>query len=147
LPSRQRLPAPRSIRPELLDVDVHELARPRALVPGWLLEPEPAEPPHPDRGQDPGNSRQWHRKRLGDLCSRHPQPAQLHDHRDPLPAGAVRHPPGRRGTIEQLPVASAIAANPLARTAHANASGLGHRRQRPALINNTPSELAPGRSS
>ena len=38
---------------ELLDVDVDELARPRALVADGLLEPEPAEPAHPDRFRIP----------------------------------------------------------------------------------------------
>src|ERR687888_1390249 len=52
---------------ELLDVDVHELARPRALVPKRLLEPEPAEPPQPEPGQDPRHRRRGHRQRLGDL--------------------------------------------------------------------------------
>ena len=38
---------------ELLDVDVQELARPRALVPERLLEAKPSELAHPDPGQDP----------------------------------------------------------------------------------------------
>jgi hypothetical protein len=38
---------------------------------------------------------------------------------------------------------SAIAANPLTRTTHADTGGLGRRRQRPALINDPTSKLAP----
>jgi hypothetical protein len=49
----------------------------------------------------------------------------------------------RRGAITQLPVTSAIAANPLTRTTHADTGGLGRRRQRPALINDPTSKLAP----
>ena len=37
---------------ELLDVDVHQLAGPRALVALSRLEAEPPEPAHPDPGQD-----------------------------------------------------------------------------------------------
>src|SRR5215207_1460810 len=50
--------------PEPLDVDMHELARPRALVPERLLEPEPAEPPMATPAQDPGDGRERHPERL-----------------------------------------------------------------------------------
>src|ERR671930_2087643 len=52
---------------ELLDVDVHELARPRALVAERLLEPELAQHAPAEPGQDPGDRRERHRERLGDL--------------------------------------------------------------------------------
>ena len=41
------------------------------------------------------------------------------------------------------PIACAVAADPLTRTAHADTGGLGRRRQRPTLINDTPRKLAP----
>ena len=81
---------------ELLDVDVDELARPGALVADRRLEPEPAEPAHPDPRQDPGHSRERHRERLGDLRRGHPQPAQLRDRRDPVRVGPVSDPMRRR---------------------------------------------------
>ncbi len=59
---------------ELLDVDVDELARPRALIPARLLEPEPAEPADTLPLQDGRDSRERHRKRLSDLGRGHPQP-------------------------------------------------------------------------
>jgi hypothetical protein len=57
---------------ELLDVDVHELAGPAALVAQRLLEADPAEPAEPEPGQDPRDRRERHRERLGDLRRRHP---------------------------------------------------------------------------
>jgi hypothetical protein len=38
---------------ELLDVDVDQLARPLALIALRGLHPQPAQPTHPDPGQDP----------------------------------------------------------------------------------------------
>jgi len=58
---------------ELLDVDVHELASPRALVALRLLESDPAEPAHPLPLQDRRHRRERHRERLSDLSCCHPQ--------------------------------------------------------------------------
>jgi hypothetical protein len=128
---------------ELLHVDMDELTRPRALIPDTLLKPEPAEATEPKPGQDPGNGRDRHRKRLRDLSRRHPQPPQLDNDRDPLRRGAVGDPARCRRVVEQAHITSAVAANPLARAAHADTGGLGRRPQRPALINNAPNELTP----
>jgi hypothetical protein len=53
--------------PELLDVDVDQLAGPRALVALRGLAPQPAELAHPDPGQDARHRRQRHAEQLGDL--------------------------------------------------------------------------------
>src|ERR1700675_972481 len=52
---------------ELLDVDVEELARARALVAERLLEPEPPEPAQSEPSQDPRDRRERHPEQLGDL--------------------------------------------------------------------------------
>src|SRR5439155_23336489 len=75
---------------ELLDVNVDELARPRALVADGLLEPEPAELAHPDPGQDPRHRRERHPERLRDLGRREAEPAELRDRLDPIRRSAVR---------------------------------------------------------
>src|SRR5215204_3897144 len=61
---------------ELLDVDMHELARATALVADGLLETDPAEPAHPASVQDRRDGRERHRQQLGDLGRGHPQAAQ-----------------------------------------------------------------------
>jgi hypothetical protein len=53
--------------PELLDVDVDQLAGPRTLVALRGLAPQPAELAHPDPGQDARHRRQRHAEQLGDL--------------------------------------------------------------------------------
>jgi hypothetical protein len=53
--------------PELLDVDVDQLAGPLALVALRGLAPQPAELAHPDPGQDARHRRQRHAEQLGDL--------------------------------------------------------------------------------
>jgi len=60
---------------ELLDVDVHELAGSRALIAHAWLASDPSQPAHPDPGQDPGDGRERHRERLGDLGAGHSEPA------------------------------------------------------------------------
>src|SRR5512133_535634 len=52
---------------ELLDIDVHELARTLTLVPQRRLEPDAAEPPHPAATQHDRDGRKRHRKRFRDL--------------------------------------------------------------------------------
>src|SRR5581483_2261051 len=75
-----------------------------------------------------------HPERLGDLTARHPQSAQRGDQLQPSLIGAKRHPRRRRRAIEQpLLALLAIAAPPLRDRSHADAGGLGRRRQRPAL--------------
>jgi hypothetical protein len=85
--------------PQLLHVDVNELARSSSLIPHSLLEPEPAKLAHPDPGQDPRDGRERHPKRLSDLGGREPQPPQLHDRVDAVSWGAIGHPPRRRRAI------------------------------------------------
>jgi hypothetical protein len=75
--------------PELVHVEVDELTRPRPLVAQRGLETETTEPAEPEPGQDPRHRRERHRQRLGDLSRRHPQPAERHDHREPLSSGAM----------------------------------------------------------
>jgi hypothetical protein len=69
------LPAPPLDAAELLDVDVDELARPRALIADRLLEPEPPQPTEPEPGQNPGDGRDCHPERLGDLGGGEAEPA------------------------------------------------------------------------
>src|SRR5919106_3233365 len=117
---------------QLLDVDVHELARARALEAARLLETEPAEPAHAQASEDAGHGRERHVQQLGDLGTAEAQPAQRRDRLDPLDRCPVGHAPRGRGVIgEPLDPLLAIAADPLARTAHAHACGLGRRLHRP----------------
>jgi hypothetical protein len=95
--------------PELLDVDVNELAGALALITLGRLEPEPAQTAHPDPGQDPRDRRDRHREQLGDLRASEPEPAQRGDCFDPLLAGAVGHDLGRAAAIQQ----SALSASPV----------------------------------
>jgi len=87
-------PACTSLDPaELLDVDVDELARPRALVADRLLEPEPAELAHPRPGQDPRHRRERHAERLCDLGGGEALPSQLRDRLEPVRRCPVRKMP------------------------------------------------------
>jgi hypothetical protein len=90
---------------ELLDVDVHELPRPCALVAAGGLEPQPAELAEPDPGQDPRHGGERHPEQLGDLRSAKAQPAQGRDRLNAPVGGAVGHPPGRRGAVAQAGLA------------------------------------------
>jgi hypothetical protein len=129
---------------EPFDVDVDELARPAVLVPDRLLQAEPSEAAEPEPGQDPRDRRQRHRERFGDLCGGEAQSAQRDDHLDPLGGCAVGDPPRRRGAIEQAGLAlQLVAAHPLTTTAHADACGLGRRRQRPPLDHDPLCQLPP----
>jgi hypothetical protein len=73
---------------QLLHVEMDELTGSRAFVADGWLEPEPAEPAHPDPGQAPRHGRERHRQRLGDLGRGHPKPPQQGDHRHR--SGSVR---------------------------------------------------------
>ena len=128
---------------ELLDINMQELARPGALVADCWLETESAKTAKAAAGKDPRDGRQGHRERLGDLGGCHPQPAQLHDDRYPLRAGAVGDPQRRRRAVEEQPIATAIATSPLTSTTHTDAGGLSRRPHRPALINDAASKLSP----
>src|SRR5688572_8708788 len=75
--------------PELLDVDVDELARTLALVALGRLEPESAEAAHPDPGQDSRDGRLRHPQHLSDLGTGHAQTPQAGDHLDPVLVSAV----------------------------------------------------------
>jgi hypothetical protein len=81
---------------EFLDVDVDELAGPRALVAPRRLEPDPAQATETAAAGHRRNGRERHRQRLGDLAGRHPQPPQRDDHLFPLCRGAVSDAPGGR---------------------------------------------------
>ena len=108
---------------ELLDVDVDQLAGPLALVADRLLEPDSPQPADPEPRQDPGDGRERHLQRLGDLRSGHPQPAQLDDDGNPLLLGAVRDTTRRRRAIKETGFAGhPVSSNPLPSTADANPS-------------------------
>jgi hypothetical protein len=86
---------------ELLDVDVDELARAHALVALGRLEPEAAEPAHPDPRQDPGDGRLSHPQHLGDLGAGHAQAPERCDHLDPPLIGAVVDALGGGAAVKQ----------------------------------------------
>jgi hypothetical protein len=81
--------------PELLDVDVDQLARALALVASRRQQAYPSEFAHPDPGEDPRHGRYGQAEHFGDLRTGEPQPPQRGDRMDPLPAGAVRDRPRR----------------------------------------------------
>ena len=123
---------------ELLDVDVHDLARTGALVAQWLLQPDPAQPAHAAALEHSRYRRDRHRECLGDLRRRHPQLPQTNDHGDPLRGGAVGDAlRGRRSIDEAGFTGGSVATNPLASAAHAHPSGRSRLGQRPALLEYT----------
>jgi hypothetical protein len=118
--------------PELLDVDVDQLAGPLALVALRGLAPQPAELAHPDPGQDARHRRQRSIEDLGDFRSGEPQPSQRRDRFDSPLVGAIGDHGRRRGTIQQT--ARALRPeplDPLRARAVADSGGLGRLRQRP----------------
>ena len=149
LPPRDALAGAALDPAELLDVDVDELARPRALV---------ADAAARARSGRAGPSRC--RVRIAETVEsgiasvsaisaaviRSRRSATIAATRSG--ARAVGDPPRRRGAIEQTALALApIAADPLARTAHADAGGLGRRRQRPSLHRPPAAPAAADRSN
>jgi len=119
---------------EPLDVDVDELARPRALVAERLLEPEPAESAQAAARQDPGNGRGRHPEQLGDFGTGEAQPTHGDDQPDPLLRRAIGDSFRARGAVAQAALAlEPIPAHPLARAADADPRSRGRRRQRPTL--------------
>src|SRR5438876_5132817 len=130
--------------PEPLDVDVHELAGPRALVADRLLEPDPPQPTEAEAAQDAGDRRERHLEHLSDLGRGQAQRAQGDDRLDPLAGRAVGDSARSRGAIEQASIAlQAVATRPFARAAHADAGVLGRRLQRPSLDDHPFGQLPP----
>jgi hypothetical protein len=130
--------------PQLLDVDVEQLARTLALVAQCRLKPQAAELAEPDPRQDPRHRRLRHPEQLGDLSAGEAQPPQRGDRLDAQLGRAVVDAAGRRRTIQQSELAfAAIAGHPLVGRARADFGGLGRLRQRPALLNYTPAEQLP----
>ena len=120
---------------ELLDVDVHELARVASLVavgrlgwlePGALAEAQPLEPA--------GDRREWHVEDLRDLGRRHAQASEDLDHPHALGLQPGRASPGARGAVTKLAVALAMAPQPLARRALGAAGRFGCSSDRPSLF-------------
>ena len=64
---------------ELLDVDVHQLARSGALVAASRLQADAAQAPQPDAREDPRHRRDGHAEDLGGLWPGHPRPSQRRD--------------------------------------------------------------------
>src|SRR5437763_11239725 len=129
---------------ELLNVNVDELARARALVANRLLEPDPAKPAHADPRQDPRHRRKRHPERLSDLSRCEAQPAQLHDRLDPVLFGAIGDPPRGRGTVRQprLPPAP-VTPNPLPRATDADARSRSRRGHGRTLLDDQHTQPPP----
>jgi hypothetical protein len=128
---------------ELLDVDVDQLARARALVALGRLEPQAPELAHPDPRQHPRDRRERHPEHLGDLGAREAQTPQRRDRLQTPLVGAVRDPPRSRRPIEQAQLAlGPLTAHPLRGRALAHLGGRGRRAERPRLLDNAPAKLA-----
>lgn len=130
--------------PELLDVDVQQLAWAISLVALRGLKTDPPELAHPNPCQDPRDRRDRHLQTLSDLRAGHPQPPQSRDHLDPPLIGAIGHHRRRRGAIQQpVHTFGAMAGQPLARAAVTDSGRLGSLRQRPPRILDTLDEELP----
>jgi hypothetical protein len=138
-------PAGASFDPgELLDVDVDELTRPRALVADWLLESESAELAHPAPGQNPRHRRERHPERLRDLGRCKAKPTQLRDHLHTVMRGAIRDMPRRRGVITQTgQTVEPVAPDPLTSATDAHTRSRSRRDNRPTFINHELAEPSP----
>src|SRR5437763_5139057 len=129
---------------ELLNVNVDELARARALVANRLLEPDPAKPAHADPRQDPRHRRKRHPERLSDLSRCEAQPAQLHDRLDPVLFGAIGDPPRGRGTVRQTRLTLApVTPNPLPRATDADARSRSRRGHGRTLLDDQHTQPPP----
>ena len=87
--------------PELLDIDMDQLARTLAFVSLGRLQAEPAETAHPDPGQDARDRRERHPQQLRDLRAREAQSPERGDRLDPSLIGPVGHRLRRRAAIQQ----------------------------------------------
>jgi hypothetical protein len=130
--------------PELLDVNVQQLAGAGAFVALGRLEPESAELAQPDPRQDPRHRRLGHPEDLGDRRAGKAQPPQRRDRRDPRLRRAVVNMVGGRRAIQKPRLAFlAEAPNPFTGRPLADVGGRGRLGQRPPLIDHTPAEQAP----
>src|SRR5262245_58443948 len=91
--------------PELLDVDVDQLAGPLLLIAPGRLEPEPAQAPESDPGEDPRDGGLGDLQQLADLGAGEAQAPQGADRLDPVLRGPVPDPMGGRGAVEQAELA------------------------------------------
>ena len=129
-----RWPTPSKAR-QLLDVEVQQLARPRALVAVRRLDRlEPRALAQPIRFEHRRDGRERHPQDLGDLGRGHPQPRTARSpQRDRLACGWTS--PRRRGAIPQAHLALARKrASHFAAVRSLDAGGLGRLRERPALL-------------
>jgi hypothetical protein len=94
-------PRPALDAPQLLDVDMDQLARPRALIALRGLEPDPTQLAQPGPGQDQADRRKRQIEQLGNLRATEAQPPQRADRFDALATGSRRRRPRCRGTIQQ----------------------------------------------
>src|SRR5690606_7872203 len=112
-PARQEAMTDAIDLPQLLDVEMDQFTRPRALVadhrrlglePGQAAQTQPAQhEPHRRAGQT---------KSVGNGHRRHPLPPQLGDLLDLRDRQLMRAAPWRRTAIHQLPVAGPITPQP-----------------------------------
>jgi hypothetical protein len=128
--------------PELVDVDVDQLAGMAALVAvrrlRWL---QPRQLAQPDPRQDARHRGERHREHLGDLRPGHAQPPQRGDRLHAVLAGSRRLARRRRRAIAQARLAlGPVAAHPLAGGADAHFGGLGRLRERPLLLDDALAE-------
>src|SRR3954453_2257457 len=96
-----RWPAPPRIRPRPFLSMWISFAPALALVALRGLHPQPAEPAHPDPGQDARDCRERPIEQLGDLRRAKAQPPQRRDRLEGALVGAVGHVMRRRGTIDE----------------------------------------------
>src|SRR5438309_983144 len=140
--ARDAMPSATCDAPELLDVDMDQLARSLALVALSGLKTKAPELAHPDPREDPRDRRQRHPERLGDLGTREAQPPQRRDRLHPLLLRAVGDRAWRRGPVQQPELAlDSITPHPLAGAADADFGGLGRLRPRPRFLHYPPAQL------
>jgi hypothetical protein len=127
---------------EMLDVDMDQFTWPFALIAHGWLHAETAELAHPDPRQDARHGRERHVEDPRDLWAGEPHPPQGGDRLHALRAGPVRDPTRSRGPVAQPELAlGAVATDPFARAADADAGGLRRLRHRPLALNDSPAEL------
>ena len=144
-PAEHPVPGAAANTPELLDVDVDQLAGLAALVAvGRLKRLQSRELAQPDPGEHRRDGRERHAQAKRNLRPSHPQPPQCGDRLDELLRSAMRHRARRRGTIQQPALAvGPIAGDPLRAGALAHSGGLGRLRERPLLLEHPPHHRQP----